>query len=336
MGLFGQASYKLSDQFEIQAGVRYSHFKVIGSGAVYSGRTSTFIGTPAFQTGEHEDSGMSGKLALNWKPDDNNLVYIFAARGYKPGGTNPPEPVGLDFKQETVMDYELGWKGSFFDRHLKTQIGGFYNKYDNFQQQVLNTASGRAGVANISTATIKGIEAQFQAKFGGLSLDGGASYVDSKLGAGSFVNTRNIPGFNVNGDLRQCNTGEAETLPLTTCRDYTPYIVQTSGGVALYAPKWTWNVSAQYEISMGEASLTPRLNYSYVGSQFTNLLYNVTTDKLASHALLSGQITYQLDNLKVEIYGTNLTKEYYVSGQNGNNEFYGAPREFGIRLGAKF
>ena len=33
---------------------------------------------------------------------------------------------------------------------------------------------------------------------------------------------------------------------------------------------------------------------------------------------------------------TNLANVFYVSGQNGNNEFYGAPREFGLRLGYRF
>ena len=40
--------------------------------------------------------------------------------------------------------------------------------------------------------------------------------------------------------------------------------------------------------------------------------------------------------MRLEVYGTNLTKKFYVSGQNGNNEFYGAPREFGVRLGFKY
>ncbi|UVO55514.1 TonB-dependent receptor [Sphingomonas sp. SUN039] len=332
-GLFAQANYKLSDQFEIQAGVRYSWFSVVGSGNTYTGRTSTFIGNPSPQTGEHQDGAFSGKLAINWTPNSDHLIYAFVARGYKPGGTNPPEPVGLDFLPEIVTDYEIGWKGSFFDRHLKTQIGGFYNKYSNFQQQVLNTASGRGGVANISAATIKGIEAQFQARFGGFSVDGGASYVNSQLGAGAFVNTRLVPGFNANGDLPQCATGVA---PGATCRDYTPFIVQTTGGPALYAPEWTWNIGAQYTIPVGEGRLTPRLNYSFVGAQFTNLLYSPVTDRLESHGLVSGQISYESGSLRVEVYGTNLTNKYYVSGQNGNNEFYGAPREFGIRLGYRY
>jgi iron complex outermembrane receptor protein len=38
----------------------------------------------------------------------------------------------------------------------------------------------------------------------------------------------------------------------------------------------------------------------------------------------------------VEGYGTNLANKKYVSGQSGNNEFYGAPREVGVRVSTRF
>ncbi len=335
-GAFAQANYKVSDQLEFQAGVRYSHFKVDGSGGVFVGRGPAGLNTPGInvspQTGHHTDGRMTGKVAINWKPSEDQLIYVFAARGYKPGGINPPTPPGLEFKPETVTDYEAGWKASFLDRHLKTQIGVFYNKYRDFQQQILNLNSGRAGVTNVPSATIKGFEAQVQAKFGGLGIDGGIAYTDTKLGASSLVNTRNIPGFNPNSALPQCTA----TLVLPNCFNYTPFIQNTTGGPSLYAPKWTWNLGAEYTIPVGEASITPRIQYSYVGSQFTNLLYNPVTDRLASHGLLSANIAYVTGKLRLELYGTNLTKEYYVSGQTGNNEFYGAPREYGVRVGLKF
>ena len=334
-GVFAQANYKLSDQLEVQAGVRYSHFKVDGSGGIFVGRGPAGLNAPGInvspQTGTHSDGRLTGKVAINWKPNDDHLVYVFVARGYKPGGINPPTPPGLEFKPETVIDYEAGWKGSFFDRHLKTQIGIFYNDYENFQQQVLNPLSGRGGVTNVPKATIKGFEAQVQARFGGLAIDGGIAFTDTKLGASSLINTRLIPNFNANSALPQC------TATLTTnCFDYAPFVQNTTGGKMLYAPKWTWNVGVEYSIPVGEGSITPRLQYSYVGAQYTSLFYNPVSDRLASHGLLSGQIAYVTGPFRLEVYGTNLTKEYYVSGQNGSNEFYGAPREYGVRLGFKF
>jgi iron complex outermembrane recepter protein len=335
-GAFAQANYKLTDMFEIQAGVRYSHFTVDGAGGVYVGRGAAGLNLPgtnvAPQTGHHSDGRWTGKVALNFTPSDDQLFYVFAARGYKPGGINPPTPPGAEFLPETVMDYEAGWKGSFLDRHLQIQLGGYYNEYKNFQQAVLNPVSGRSGILNVAGATIKGFEGQLQGRFGGLSLNGGFAYTHSSLGASSLVNTRNIPGFNANAALPQCTT----TLT-TNCFNYTPYIQNTTGGTSLYAPGWTWNVGAEYRIPVGDGTVTPRVNYSRVGSQYTSLFYNPITDLLPAYGLLSAQISYETaGGLRLELYGTNLTKEYYVSGQNGNNEFYGAPREYGVRLGFKF
>ncbi len=334
-GLFAQGNYKLTEQLELQAGLRYSHFKVDGAGGVYVGRGPDGLNLPGInvapQTGHHADGRMSGKVALNWKPNEDNLIYVFAARGYKPGGINPPTPPGAEFTPETVMDYEAGWKASFMDRHIKTQIGVYYNDYKNFQQQVLNPVSGRTGILNIAAAKVKGFEGQIQAKFGGFGFDGGIAYTDSSLGASTLVNTRNIPGFNANAALPQC------TATLTTgCTDYTPFISNTTGGQLLFAPKWTWNMGAEYSVPLLGGSLTPRLQLSHVGPQFTSLFYNPVTDRLAAHDLLSGQISFDRGPLHLEVYGTNLTKQFYVSGQNGNNEFYGSPQEYGIRLGYKF
>jgi iron complex outermembrane receptor protein len=142
------------------------------------------------QTGSEGDGRMTGKLALNFKPDADNLLFVFAARGYKNGGINPP---GGSFRPETVWDYEAGWKSSFFDRRLKTQIGAFYMKYNNFQMDVINPLSGQSGVVNLANSDIKGFEASFQGKFDALSIDGGLSFVDSSLSALSLVNKWAIP-----------------------------------------------------------------------------------------------------------------------------------------------
>ena len=124
---FAQGNYNISDQFEIQAGVRYNHFKVEGTGAVFGTGIGTFGPPPnpititlAPQTGTYSDEAVTGKLAFNYKPDGNNLIYAFVARGYKPGGLNPP---GRTFNKETVTDYEIGWKSSFLDRKIRTQTG---------------------------------------------------------------------------------------------------------------------------------------------------------------------------------------------------------------------
>ena len=334
LGVFAQTGYKVTPAVEVQLGLRYSHYKVDGDGSVVIGAGGPIFGPAGLQVadlkGSHEDGRLTGKLALNWSLGDDSLIYVFAARGYKPGGANSATS---EFGPETVWDYEAGWKSSFFDNHLRTQLGAFYMDYKDFQFDALETGTGQTGVINISNASIKGAEFQAQARFGGLSLDGGIAYVHSKLDSVTVINSRALPPIGQLGP--QCPAGAPSNPP--TCFDYGPFRTRAGGGPNLFSPKWSLNGGIQYEVPLGDGiSLTPRLNYAYVGARWTNLIYAPTLDYLPGRGLLSGQVTLRYDDWTIEGYATNLTNKAYVSGQSGNNEFYGAPREFGVRLSTRF
>ena len=274
---------------------------------------------------------MTGKLALNWTPDKDNLVYAFVARGYKPGGSNSQTS---EFGPETDTDYEIGWKSAFLDNHINMQIGGFYTKYYGFQLDAIDPNTGQTGVANISNATIKGFELQGQARLSGFTLDGGLAYVDSNLKQVTIVNTRILPG--APGTLGpQCPAGTPSNPPV--CFDYGPYFGEAGGGPNLYSPKWSYNIGVQYEAQLGnDMTLTPRLNYAYIGPRWTNFFYNRTTDYLKGRGLVTGLLTLRKGKWTLEAYGNNLLNKKYVSGQFINAEFYGAPREYGVRAAVRF
>ncbi|WP_164852754.1 TonB-dependent receptor [Novosphingobium umbonatum] len=339
LGTFAQGTYQLTDKLSVDAGLRYSRFTVNGFNAVYSAAAGStidmIIGDPpvgatvlAPQTGHESDGRATGKLALNYKPDADNLVYAFVARGYKNGGINPPTGT---FAPETVMDYEAGWKSTLFNRHLRTQIGAFYMKYNNFQMDVTNPVTGQNGVVNLANSEIKGFEASFQAKVDALSLDGGLSYVDSSLSGFTLINKWLVPAA-FNG-FPQCNgSNSARCYP-----DYASASMTTNGGSNLYSPKWTWNLSAAYRIQASEdVTITPRIGYAYVGSQWAYPTYQASTDLIAARGLWQGSITLDKGTWKAEVYGTNLANKFYVAGQSGRNELYGAPREYGVRVSKKF
>ncbi|MGG2357363.1 TonB-dependent receptor domain-containing protein, partial [Salmonella enterica] len=88
--IFAQGNLKLSDKLELQTGVRYSQFHVDGTGAVYLGGMPPAAFRTISQAGKETDGLATGKVSLNYTPDARNLFYVFAARGYKPGGINPP------------------------------------------------------------------------------------------------------------------------------------------------------------------------------------------------------------------------------------------------------
>jgi iron complex outermembrane recepter protein len=324
---FAQGNFKLSDQFEVQAGLRYNHFKVVGGGAVFLGGLppANFAAIP--QTGTYSDDAITGKLSLNYKPNDDNLIYVFAARGYKPGGLNPP---GRTFNKETVWDYEIGWKSSFLDKRIRTQIGAFYNDYRNFQIDAINPVSGTNAVINVpGKSKIKGVEAQVQVKTGGFTFNAAIAYVDSKLGTVQIVN-RYIPG--ATSSLPLCTGGAM----FPSCFNYPAAAVIGGGGPNLLSPKWTWNANVAYKFDLAnDISIEPRINYSHLSSQQAYLTY-LPQDLIKGHSLVSANIALTYQKYKLEAYANNLTKEFYVTGVTGTNNFFGAPREFGVRFGAKF
>lgn len=333
LGAFAQVSYKIVPDVQLQLGGRYSNYKASGTGAVRIG-----AGIPGFPptglpvsdlSGSHEDGRVTGKAAINWTVNPDHLLYAFVARGYKPGGFNT---VNSQFRPEMVWNYEIGWKGSLLDRHVRTQVSAFYNDYSDFQFEIVEPSTGFNGVQNLSKGKIKGFEAQVQSRFGGFSLDGNVAYVHSKLSGLTFVNTRRIPSATLGP---QCPAGTPSNPPV--CFDYTPAIITTTGGPNLYSPNWTYGGSAAYEFALPkDVTLTPRINYAYVGPRFTYLAYSPVSDRIAGYGLVSGLITLRSGRYHIEAYGTNLTGERYVSGQFGLREFYGAPREYGIRAGFTF
>ena len=331
-GVFAQGNYQLTSELELQLGARYSHFDASGTGGVWLGRG--MVGFPpdgillANLSGSHADGRVTGKAALNWSLGDDHLIYGFVARGYKPGGFETPTS---EFDPETVWNYEIGWKGSVADNRVRLQLAAFYNDFKNLQFDVIEPATGTSGVRNVGSATIKGIEGQVQARFGGFGIDGGFGYLDSNLSSLTFVNARQLPP----GQLGpQCPSGTAPNPPI--CFDYGPYIMTTSGGPNLYSPKWTYNLGVEYRAIVNDRiSVTPRLNYGYVGRRYDYLAY-APTDLIESRGLLSALVTLEVDDWKVEGYATNLTDKEYVVGRSGNNEFYGAPREYGVRVGVRF
>ena len=135
---FAQGTYKFGHGLELQAGVRYSTWSTTNKDVVY------FVPEfPAFFTQRQNETktgnNVTGKVALNWEADENNFFYGFVATGAKPGGLNtsvyafPQVPIPAPFNQEYVTDYEAGWKSRFMDRHIRTQVGFFYNQFKNFQ-----------------------------------------------------------------------------------------------------------------------------------------------------------------------------------------------------------
>ncbi len=313
---FGQLTYNLPAGFQVQLGARYS-----------AERTSNHVhvlqyGTPITDEQTARFSNLSTKAALNWTLDPHNFVYAFVATAYRPGGLNVPVGLGVPapFGSEKVTEYEVGWKAGMLDGRLRTQLDAYYNDYRNFQVIIGYPTFPTFGfeLNNPNPTKIYGVEAQAEAVFGAFSLDAGLGLLHSELGAFYAVDPRAAT-------VSACNPKTGPTS--ATC-------VNLNGRRQTYAPNFTFNVGAQYAFALqGGDTITPRLNYGHVSSQWATLFENrARGDLVEARDVFSGQLAWAHGDLVASVYSTNLSDQHYVAAVNSGLRFMGAPRQYGVRV----
>ena len=325
LAAFGQISLNLPDGFQLQGGLRYSKWSTTNNNVLfYVPEFAPFLNQ--LQNETYTGDNLTGKITLNWKLDSNNFLYAFVATGAKPGGLNtslytfPQVPIPAPFAQEYVTDYEIGWKASMFDGHLRTQIGGYYNDFKHFQviiplpnNPLLSTEQN-----DPSGTKLYGFEASAQAVFGGLALNASLGVEHSELGAMYSEDPRRTLAGTCN-----LTTGPASA----NC-------VDLQGHPQTYAPNLTYNLEAQYNYKINESDLlTPAVTFGHVSSQWGTLFDNVAAgDHLASRNILGASLAWTHGSFTTTLYGYNLTNDQYIAALLPPIRIAGFPRQFGISI----
>src|ERR1700733_12267703 len=317
---FGQLSFQLTSALQLQIGARYTESKTTNHVQVLQ------FGLPLADEQESKYVNTSGKVSLNWTIDPKNFFYGFSPPGFRPGGLNVPVGLGTPtaFGAEKLTNYELGWKNTSFDGHLRSQVDGFYYDYKNFQVIVGYPQFPSFGfeLNNPNPTHIYGFEAQEQAVFGEFSIDGGLAVMYSTLGR-FFATDPRIVAFT------PCDpqAGPASS----SCIDLT-------GHSQTYAPNFTFNLGAQYKFLLSDKdSLTPRVNFGYVGPQWATLFENQSLgDHLSGRDIAGAQVAWQHAKFVTTLFATNLTDQHYVGALNSGLRFAGPPRQYGLRFLTSF
>ncbi len=317
---FAQLSFQLSQAWQLQIGARYTDSQTVNHVQILQ------YGLPLKDEQSVKYVNTSGKVSLNWTLNANNFLYAFVSTGFRPGGLNVPVGLGTPsaFAAEKLTDYEIGWKATGFDGHLRTQVDGFYDVYRNFQVTVGYPAIPTFGfeLNNPNSTHLYGFEAQAQAAFGALSFDLGTTLMHSSLGR-FFATDPRIAAF------APCDPSAGPAG--LSCIDLT-------GHSQTYAPNFTFNVGVQYRFTLTpQDSLTPRVNFGYVAPQWATLFENASLgDHLSGRDILGGQLAWAHGRFIASLYGTNLTNQHYVGALNSGLRFAGPPRQYGVRFLTSF
>lgn len=332
--VYGEAGFDITPSLEMHVGLRESFNHVSGNGGVYLALPGSAPLLLAPNTPRFSDNQLTGRVGVDWKLSSDQFLYAVAAKGGKTGGVNGTSLP--NFASESVYDYEVGVKSKWLDGHLRTQIGAFYMDYKNLQLSTSApaTVAGQSpggAITNAGSSTVKGAEFSGQLRYGGWQLDGNLAYVHATVVAGTLLNAYayTAAGFNPLGP--QCATGQS-----AGCFNFTPYYVNVTNTASPFSPSWTGNIGASYALALnGGSTLTPHVDFSYMSSQWTSVFRNAA-ERMGARKLVNANLTWKVKRWTVTAYGTNLTKQYYISGQTGFQNFYGAPREFGGRINLQF
>ena len=180
-GIYANGDYTLG-RWKLTAGARYS----LDRKSMRRGYQVRVAGGVIQQivTDQKQDWGRAtGRVALNYKITDDVNVFGSVSTGYKAGGYNALGTTQVAYAPETVVNYEIGLKGEFFDRRLRINADVFQSDYKDKQELVKLTGAGALNevvISNSGGATIKGFEVEAAAVLGEyVTLDANAAYLDA-------------------------------------------------------------------------------------------------------------------------------------------------------------
>jgi iron complex outermembrane receptor protein len=172
LGLFGEIAFRPFAGLTLTAGGRYSSDKkrfAIDNRAA-GPIADAFVTDPtrpllASAKDSWSQPTFRGSVRYEFTPDIS--AYATYSQGYKAGGFNS-EPADLEaatttFDEETVDNYEVGFRSSFFDRRLDVNVTGFEMRYDDIQSAFF-TLGGTEITTNSGQARIRGVEVEAAAR----------------------------------------------------------------------------------------------------------------------------------------------------------------------------
>lgn len=172
--VFGQLDYRLTERLTAVAGVRYTEedkdFLINAEETIYDFLGTLIFGSPDpvnFPTfvdtrRSIKEDNVSGKAGLDFRLNDNVLLYAGFSAGFKSGGFNGSyiDTPGQEepFDKEILYAYEAGIKGDFMNSRLRANASVFYYDYQDMQYQFfpfLGTAFFGNGDAEVYGAELE-------------------------------------------------------------------------------------------------------------------------------------------------------------------------------------
>ncbi len=208
--LFGLVSWDFTDSLTLTAEGRYQEEDIKQHAVIQD------LGQPVSSVVDADASfeTFSPRVTLDWRLNDNSMLYVLYAEGTKPGGFNSALAIeaGLPtYDEEEVESFEIGAKNVFDDGRMIVNLSAFFNDLSGYQltQNVRVGANTQSATVNAGDAEIMGLEAEFSwrpAAVEGLTLRSNYAWTDSEFVDGTDENQGVLNDVADDG-LVNCSTG---------------------------------------------------------------------------------------------------------------------------------
>jgi iron complex outermembrane receptor protein len=315
---FGEVSFQPWDPLKLTAGLRWYQVKETAHGyqeGLAPGGGPAIVDAPVTT----KENGTNPKFAADYHLTPDHMIYVSAAKGFRPGGLVPSVPAGTPgtgtdcvaslkqinpnftladtrkFQSDSLWSYELGTKTSWFDHRLTFDAAGFYIKWKNIQQQIL-LGCGFQYRANAGAAESKGGEMELRARpTEPLEFSLGVGYQNAKITQSSAASPQQV------------------------------------GSPVYQTPDWTGNGALTYTTQLtGDWKLISGADYSYIGRSFSGNNNAADPRLRGSYRLINASLAFARDKFQVALVGKNLADEVANLGDNRSiaAEVPGRPRLF--------
>jgi len=286
LGVFIHTDYAINDKLSFISGARYDK-----DNKEYEQATTKL---------DFSDSEISPKISLKYQYDQDSMYYATISKGYRSGGVFAGAADGYSktYETETLLNYEIGAKNSFFDNRLIVNSSIFYMKIDDMQVRVpIPNTVRESYINNAAKATSKGFE---------IGLNGKLTDTLELFGAYGYTNA--------------------------TFDDYKDAQGDYSGNKNLFAPAYNYNLGIQYRDENGYFARADLNGYGKIYSNPSN------TQGIDAYELVNAKIGYEADDYDIYLYGKNIfDKEYHEGGSTASwGALLSPPREIGVQLAYRF
>ncbi|MEN3745896.1 TonB-dependent receptor [Sphingomonas sp. HF-S3] len=324
VAVFGDFTYDIGDMISLSAGGRYTwdtrrssviRNTYLGGGSPYFGGTGTLFAQTSNFNGIGKFQEFTPRASISFKPSGDHQFYASWSKGFKGGGFDPRgqtsacrTPSGgtctpaqvydfMSFDPEKVTSYELGWKGTTWDRRLNWALAVFQSDYTDVQ------VPGSIGTTIGGTQTFIGITTNAgKARIRGVEFEGNAVLAKDLGAPGGRLNLAWTLGYM---DAKYLRFIDSRGLDVANRRRFQN------------TPDWTAGATLGYSVPVGDGSVSLSGTWSYRGDSQQFELRTPMLDQ-AGFSLFDASLVWDVNDMfSLGIHGRNLAnKRYIVAGYN--------------------